>query len=302
MKYVFFNVQENRLRAGWRIVLFMLAVMAVSAIPQFTAIWIIGGKPAPGFGRDLLLIGIAATVVTLLLPLARKWIDKRSLAALGLKWDRFAIKDLIFGWTLSGLMAASFFAILVSSGRLEVTGFAWTTSAVLLPLLGYFLLHVLVGWWEELFFRGYLFDNMVAGMGLLVAIIISCILYGLIHAINPNATLLSTLIIVGFGYLRLYGLLSTKQLWLSMGMHMGWNFFQGPIFGFAASGHATFKLIEHTTTGSDSISGGEFGPEGSLLMIPILVITLGVMYLWSKRRSKDSVPAELTAGPVKHLT
>ncbi len=75
---------------------------------------------------------------------------------------------------------------------------------------------------------------MIEGLGLITSIIISCIIYGIIHYLNPNATILSSAIIVGFGFLRIYGYFSTKMLWLSMGMHVGWNFFQGPIFGFAA--------------------------------------------------------------------
>jgi hypothetical protein len=54
---------------------------------------------------------------------------------------------------------------------------------------------------------------------------------------------LSTAIIAVFGYLRIYGYLTTGQLWLSIGMHTGWNFFQATVFGFAASGHAEEWLL-----------------------------------------------------------
>jgi membrane protease YdiL (CAAX protease family) len=86
-----------------------------------------------------------------------------------------------------------------------------------------------------------------------------------------------------FGFLRIYGYLLTKSLWLSMGMHIGWNFFQGPIFGFAASGHQTATLIQHEVVSSSTyLTGGDFGPEASLLILPILGLAL-----WSMKQYRD---------------
>ena len=144
--------------------------------------------------------------------------------------------------------------------------------------------HILVGYWEELVFRGYLLQNMMDGLGITIAVVISCLLYGAIHSTNPNAGLISTSIIVLFGFLRIYGYLSTKMLMLSMGMHIGWNFFQGPIFGFAASGHKKANLIDITiNSDKDWLTGGEFGPEGSIIIIPIILLALIAMKLYSKK-------------------
>ena len=287
MKRYFFNASEGRLRAGWRIVLFFLALGTIGNGLIFGIQALIGGRPDPGIGRDFLLIGVLAVVMTALLPLGRKWLDKRNVISLGLRWDGLAVKDLLFGWLLSGAMALVFFFVLKTAGLLTIDSFAWSSGAFLTPLLAYFVVHVLVGWWEELFFRGYLFDNFVAGMGMLPAIAVSCVLYGVVHMVNPNASLLSGTIIVLLEFLRLYGLLSTRQLWLSMGMHMGWNFFQGPVFGFGASGHETFRMIQHSLEGPAWLTGGAFGPEASIITIPVVLAALGAMHLWSTRVSPD---------------
>lgn len=283
MKRIFFNEAENRLRAGWRIAIFFIALAGLGNALIFGMHPIIGGRPAPGLGREFLMIGALAVVTTALLPLGRRFLDKRNVVSLGLRFDGLAVKDLVFGWLLSGVMAGAFFGILLASGMLTIDSFAWNTGAFMAPVLGSFVLYILVGWWEELFFRGYLFDNLVAGLGMVMAVVVSCVLYGVVHMANPNASLLSGTIIVLFGWLRLYGLLSTKQLWLSMGMHMGWNFFQGPIFGFGASGHEGFHLIQHTLDGPAWLTGGEFGPEASIFTVGIVALTLGAMYLWSTR-------------------
>ena len=195
-------------------------------------------------------------------------------------------------------MALLFYILLLSFGLIEFQGFTIQNmtstesfdfvefmSILTLGSLALLLLeHILVGYWEELVFRGYLFQNMTEGLGLVTSIALSCIIYGLIHYTNPNASLLSSLIIVGFGFLRIYGYLTTKMLWLSMGMHIGWNFFQGPIFGFAASGHKSPTLLTHNTL-SDKVylTGGEFGPEGSILIIPVLILTIMAMKWYSQK-------------------
>jgi len=283
MKRIFVNEADGRLRAGWRILLFFVALAGIGNLIIFGVQALIGGRPAPGLGRDFLMVGTLAVVTTLILPFGRRWLDKRDVRSLGLIWNGQALKDLGFGWILSGVMAALVFGTLSLGGWLTVDQIDLDPALFLAPLTGYFLVHLLVGWWEELFFRGYLFDNLTEGLGRSIAILVSCVLYGVVHMINPNASLLSGSIIILFGWMRLYGLLSTRQLWLSMGMHMGWNFFQGPVFGFAASGHDTFTLIEHTTSGAGWITGGDFGPEASIITLPVIALALWAMKWWAER-------------------
>ncbi len=250
------------------------------------------------------IVGILALVATVSVFLARRYLDKRSFVSLGLGGGGKAWRDGLFGFGLSGAMAAIFLLMNLGLGLLEIqsagTAFgsasqsALNTYGPLLQSFGWgalgilFLEHLLVGYWEELVFRGYLFRNMTEGMGLRLSIAISCLVYGLIHVANPNAGLLSTGIIVLFGFLRIYGLLLTRYLWLSIGMHIGWNFFQGPVFGFGASGHRKPSLLELNIKGPEYLTGGAFGPEGSVLIIPVLILALLSMRWWAGRESKPS--------------
>lgn len=299
MKGIFINVSEKRLKSGWRILLFLILFVSLSNVIFFIKP-LLGDITKNAFLNNyslliVIILSISATISTLI---SRKWLDKKRFTSLGLGWNSQSLKDLLFGFYLSFVMAACFFLLLLAFGLIHFNSvdfqvlpsessfnFVQFMSVLTLGSLSIMLIeHIFVGYWEELVFRGYLFQNMVEGLGKLIAIIISCILYGLVHAANPNATLLSTLIIIGFGFLRLYGYLSTKILWLSMGMHMGWNFFQGPIFGFAASGHKNVTLIQHTFTSPKTyLTGGDFGPEGSILIIPILIITLLIMKWYANK-------------------
>ena len=84
--------------------------------------------------------------------------------------------------------------------------------------------------------------------------------------------------------MRLYGYLRTSQLWLSMGMHAGWNFFQGPVFGFSTSGYETESILIHKLNGSDWLTGGKFGPEGSVFTVLIVLLAILSMYWWTRGR------------------
>ena len=300
MKKIFYNAEEARFRAGWRIlafiVLFWTCAAAVFAVKPLLGD--ITRREFMGY-YGVLVIGIIALGATITVPLARRYFDKRPLVSLGLALDRRTLPTLVFGFLLSGAMAGLVYLLMLGLGAVELNGlnlgrtfehregapgfirFMSTVSAgAILVLL---LETVLVGYWEELVFRGYLLQNMIDGMGLKIAIAASCLVYGLVHAMNPNAGLLSCAIIVLFGFMRLYGYLATRLLWLSMGMHIGWNFFQGPVFGFAASGHAKISVMNITPTGPDWLSGGAFGPEGSVLIIPVVGLAMLAMRWWANK-------------------
>jgi len=297
---LFKSKDSSRLKAGWRILLFIF-LFWIFAAAIFAVKPLLGDITKSEFleGYRLIIVAILAFGATISVWIARKYLDKKSFVSLGLRTDKKTWQDLLFGFLLSAVMAGIFLVILLISDLAKFDGitlgtyeqssegfdyleFMKVASIGSLSLL--LLEHLLVGYWEELVFRGYVFQNMIEGMGLKISIVISCLIYGLIHITNPNAGLLSSLIIVAFGYLRIYGYLSTQQLWLSMGMHMGWNFFQGPIFGFAASGHQHATLFNVSFNSSkDWLTGGEFGPEGSILVIPILLLALWVMDKYAKR-------------------
>lgn len=299
MKSTFIHPTESRLRAGWRILLFLVLFWLLAAL-VFVIQPLFGDVGKREFLSDysLIIVGILALAATIAVKVARKKLDKKSWVSLGLQISTNTWKDLLFGFGLSAIMAGVFLFILWLSGAVEIDSHSLTTSpaaatdgfASYMKVISWgslallFLEHLLVGYWEELVFRGYLLQNMIEGMGLQLAILISCIGYGLIHAGNPNAGLLSTFIIVVFGFLRIYGYLATKMLWLSMGMHIGWNFFQGPVLGFAASGHQKATVLQlHFSSESSWLTGGDFGPEGSLLMLPIIGLALLLIYGYAKK-------------------
>ncbi|MFC1528233.1 lysostaphin resistance A-like protein [Candidatus Neomarinimicrobiota bacterium] len=287
IKNIFFNPIEGRLRAGWRILLFIIITVVIVKLLEFTIDNLFGGLPEDKTLRFFFSILVAAIAGTTAVIIARRYLDKKTVISFGLKLDGFAIKDWLYGFLLSFLMAGSVFLLLLWFGLLEFESF--NPDILTAKFMGNFLLMfvafcILTAWWEELVFRGYLLQNMISGLGKNWAVIISCILYGVLHATNPNAGIISSSIIVLFGFMRLYGYLRTSQLWLSMGMHAGWNFFQGPVFGFGTSGYETESILTHKLNGSDWLTGGKFGPEGSVFTVLIVLLAILSMYWWTRGR------------------
>ena len=280
----FRNPDDGRLKAGWRIATF-LAIFYLLALPL-----LFGLRALIGFSKNSpwVIVLIAASAVPAVF-IARRWIDGKRLTSLGLEPGRRSVMDAVFGFVLSGVMAGVVFVAMAGPGFIDNVQLGTVDAAAVGVLAGSLLLMMLVGFWEELVFRGYILQNMAEGMGMKVAILVSCLTYGLVHAANPNAGLLSTAIIVLFGYLRIYGYLVTGQLWLSFGMHAGWNFFQATVFGYAASGHAEdWTLFTHDPAAASWLSGGAFGPEASVLTVPLVVLALFAMRWWSATRAPSS--------------
>jgi len=287
LKKGFFNSDEKRLRAGWRILIFIIFFTLISRILSKSILGLVGDldktESVYWVFRGIVVVVASSLVVWLI----RKLIDKKTFISLGLKLDSLAVKDFFIGLVISGLMIGTIFVVLYLSGLLEIDEISWADNIIYVlfnNFLWFFGIGLAVGWSEELGLRGYLLQNMRDGMGLFWAVLISCLLYGLLHMSNPNSTLLSGSLIAFFGYLRIFGWLRTGQLWLSMGMHAGWDFFQGPLLGFTVSGMKTQSIIKQTVSGEEWITGGSFGPEAGIIVLPVLILGLVLMYLWTWKR------------------
>ncbi len=286
MKQVFINPQTQKLRAGWQILVFILILGALNAILIFGIRSLLGSLKGGGI-LSFTILGFSATVAALL---TTKYIAKESFQSLGLNWNRLAIWDILGGIICSALIMAALYFLMLITGLIEFQGLGWWTEttgpninfswAVVPVILGVIYKLSIVAWWEELAFRGIIFQNMIKGMGLNWAILLSCLLFGLVHAGNPNATMLSTLMIILITTQLIYAYLKTGQLWLPMGLHLGWNFFQASIFGYASSGNISPSLIMQKATGPDWLSGGDFGAEGSILIIPFVLGSFFLINWW----------------------
>ncbi len=140
---------------------------------------------------------------------------------------------------------------------------------------------------EEIVFRGIVFRIVEGALGTWIALILSSAIFGLLHLVNPHATLQGAVAIVfEAGVMLAAAYVLTRRLWLPMGIHAGWNFTQGGIFGVSVSGQPATGLLEGTLSGPEWLSGGVFGAEASIVAM-VLGIALGTLLLtmaWRRGR------------------
>lgn len=283
---IFLSPDEPRLRAGWRLLLQTLLMFVFIAFMGIIAglLGLLEEALDPAWGQTFNFLAITLSVYV-----ARRWLDRRSFQSLGLQFDRYTLLDILTGLGITFLQMGLIYIAMSGLGWLTFEGFAWEfdpPSVVITSVLTFFLLFVFVSWNEELLSRGYHLQTIASGTNLFWGMIISSAIFGLLHLGNPNATWVSTAGIFFAGVYLAYGYIRTKQLWLPIGLHLGWNFFEGIVFGFPVSGIDMYALTRITVTGPELWTGGEFGPEAGLIVLPALALGALLIHLYTLRRSR----------------
>ncbi len=268
----FWNAEERRLRALLRIALQALLFAVPSALIQLA---FLGARPIIGDGWAIhaALFGMSTVGVLAATYLACRLLDRRPFASLGLRVDaRWGI-DAAFGFALGVVLMVGICAAERAAGwaRYDAPSAA---PSIALVLTG-FVVFVGVAVVEELLFRGYQLVNLAEGLrgrrlgpsaAVILATLISSVVFGLAHAANPNASPIATANIALAGLMLAVGFLLTGELGISIGLHLSWNWAQNlldmPVSGQRQFGYAAVVLRRED--GPDWITGGAFGPEAGL--------------------------------------
>lgn len=272
----FFFDTQRRLRNGW----WMLTFVALIAVTRLVY------RPLKGV---LLSLGAAAPwleMVPFLLVLVATWactsLRREPLGSVGLRIDRPWLRQVGAG-TLLGLASLGLAVALIwlvggvhfeLDPRRSVAGLALGLYVFLCGAL-----------FEELLFRGFLFQRLAAGVGVWTAQILFAVLFSLGHWGNPGMDGTTKLwaslelglaaLLLGLAYLR------TGSLALPIGLHLGWNWAQGTLLGHGVSGfdqHGWFRPVFHGQ--QEWISGGNFGPEASVFGVVADLVLIVALWRW----------------------
>ncbi len=281
---------EPRLRAGWRLALQVVLQLVLSTCASLA---LIAGWPSafatgavPLSGGQIMLIEIGELfAITASIVLARRLLDHRSFQSLGFLPGRQAASDFIAGLAITFVMMGLIFGLEIAVGWLRITGYAWQTQRapeVLLSVAMFAILCLLVGWNEELMSRGYHLQTIASGTSTGWGWLISSVVFGILHVSNPNATWMAVTGIFLAGLFLGYGFVASRQLWLPIGLHTGWNFFEGVVFGFPVSGLAFYALPRTAVSGPAVWTGGDFGPEAGMVSILALAVGFVLVRLYTR--------------------
>lgn len=183
------------------------------------------------------------------------------------------------GWGRSLLNGALFvvflyvvgFGLSLLLGAVEVAGVLFSPISLLSSLLLYFLVAVT----EEVIGRGFILGRMLdGGVNKFVALLISAVLFSLMHLFNPSFAFVPFLNIMLAGCFLGASYIYTRNLCFPIALHWFWNWIQGSVLGYKVSGNEFSNenlLILHFPE-ENLINGGTFGFEGSILCSLLLVL------------------------------
>lgn len=275
--------------AGVIIGVFLLSLRRVERISLSEA-----GFSRPQWFRQLLLSfvcgGALNTVVLLILLVTGAYHLTAS--------SPFAMVQFAFFVVASGLLTLLF----IRSPKMGILHFVFLVFLAFSLFSSLVTLLILIAGavQEELVFRGLLFRKLERSFGSWMAVIISAILFGIIHLLSPGATLVSVLaIMLTSGVLIAAIYILTRSLWWAIGIHLGWNFVEGAVFGTQVSGHSQAAFFSAVSTGPAAWTGGSFGPEAGLPCI-LLVGALGLFLCFRAARQQRMLPrTKASASPVQ---
>jgi uncharacterized protein len=332
--FIFWTSEEKRFRAIWRILLQAVMAIIIGAALLFFLLFVTGmiyllvTSQMQAFisGKLTRFVPQEAWVYSIIYPLSTfaglfisallsaRWFDRRRnpLKDFGLGITKQWLLDFSFGLGLGALLMALVFALGVLTGAFEVKGFFksfWLNTPFIAAFPQIAVNYFFVGVYEEVAFRGYILVNLAEGLNLrfigrraalIFAWVLTSLVFGVLHATNPNATLISTFNIFLAGLFLGLGMVLTGDLAISIGLHITWNFFQGNVFGFAVSGIKNgATLINTEALGPVWFTGGRFGPEAGLIGLLAMVIGSSLILLWVRRRGKLAFQEDLsTFSPV----
>ncbi|HEX4892203.1 MAG TPA: CPBP family intramembrane glutamic endopeptidase [Hyphomicrobiaceae bacterium] len=148
------------------------------------------------------------------------------------------------------------------------------------------------GIFEELLFRGVLFRIVEESLGSWISLVVSSLVFGFMHLVNPAGTVIGALFIsIEAGVLLGAAFVVTRRLWVSIGLHIGWNYTQSGVFsGIVSGGINQPGLIKSTIEGPDVLTGGSFGLESSLIAFLLCTITGVLLVIMAVRRGNIVPP------------
>jgi len=298
-----FTDAQSHVRSGWKAFLFFLSYGAftlVLALPCFVIMAVLQKQPQPHMESVEPFLGATAALAVSLWAVR---IEERSFQSLGFVLQGRWFREFGLGTLLGGMLITLVALLLRLQG-----GFHWASNPAgsLKGIAIGFLLFVVVGVHEETVFRGYPFQRLMERTGVWPTQVVLGFLFAAMHLGNPGISmagltlkLLTMLhlflaaILFGLCYLR------TRSLALPIGVHLGWNWFQGSLLGFDVSGTTMakgfWKPVLHQ--GPDWLTGGAVGLEGSVFCALVSVLGIIGLVLWKPRGASTGQPEE-AAPPV----
>ena len=276
----------NGLRAGWRLLIYLLLVFACSrgstyAIQHIAPIgdWL-RSQPTTVISASQLVFGEAVSFLVVLLPaLVMMKIEKRPFGEYGLPVEQAFGKGFWQGVPFGFAMMTLLMVLISLFHGYSYEGIGASGTVAIKYAILYAIGFLFVGFFEEFGFRGYVQSTLGSGIGFWPSALIFSFLFGYVHLRNPGEAKIGAFMAGSFGLLAAFSLRRTGSLWFAVGMHMAFDwtetyFYGVPDSGLLAQGH----LLNSSFHGPVWLTGGSVGPEGSYLVFIVLILSAAAIH------------------------
>ena len=282
----FAGVKRFGIALAWLVLFTAMSVAVIvglsTAVPDWGGnTWFVARSGIYG----LVGFGVATLVVGRLL-------NKRFWGEMG--WRPRTAASFVHGLALGAAMATLAILLAVVLGaRVSFTGDWSLWAGIALPLIGGLSCAALS---EELAFRGYPLQRLADAIGVIPAMLVVAVLFGLAHSGNDNATPFAIVNIALAAIWLSLAFFSAGGMGLAWGAHLGWNAGLGVLFDAPVSGFRfQVPVVEYAPGNYGWVDGGAFGPEGGA--VTTIVLIAGSLYLLT-RRASFSAPERQSRAPV----
>lgn len=276
------NIREN---SWWPVVQFILILAASSFIfyiPVFIAFSDFFKGPRQELNNpigDQFWFRLTGKAVELAAALFTTWAiavrsENSTLATFGLS---VRVKNLLSGFALGAVVMLVFTLIGFSFGLVQFSFYQFEETF----FKGFFIFFF-VACSEEVIIRGYLLFKLKSKLGSFWALLITSSFFGLMHFFNNDFTWAGCANISLSGFLMGLIVLRTGTISSAIGVHWAWNFVQGSVFGFAVSGNIIPGILRPESGANHMLMGGDFGAEGSILLVPVTLLFIMLVYTYWK--------------------
>jgi uncharacterized protein len=311
------TTEEARWSGGWRmhpLLGFAISTVFVILVVSVSPVFLVFLMPRHPLAFEIAARGVPVVLIAIGYFLLVKYGERLPHGfdeAVALPLRRRPVRDFLIGCGIAVAMVSVCVVLIATVGefnwRMAVTAAAARRTLVVL------IMTLIAALLEELMFRGYPFQRLALGLsaiskswvrvtsgatataiGRVGAVLVFSALFGAIHLGNPGASRLGFINTIAIGVTLAVVYFWTDALWMAFGLHFGWNFVLGVIFGLPVSGLRIFETFAHGTAhGPRWLTGGSYGIEASATgTVVIVVATLLLLCRWRSAELKSSGKAD----------
>jgi len=297
-----FKNSNNELRSGWKLACIMALYLGITLVLQIVLGMVLGIIFMQGTSIENLnssinnfiqhssqgmflaqVIDMAGFLIALIIML--KAVDKKGFRDIGFTGIGSNFKDFGAGLLFGAVSFTAIFIVLYATKNISLQNTLGSPKFSSYTFWGIGLF-IIVGFKEELLSRGYSITALNQMKRPWLSVLLSSLMFSALHLLNPNVKALGLINIVFVGILFGYMFVKTNNIWMPIGYHITWNYFQGNVFGFPVSGNEAHGIYNINVLKDNILTGGAFGPEAGILTT--IVIAIGILIVWSMPKREVS--------------